>query len=151
MKLFVNAILAVVMFASAPVFAATGLVLKKDIVFSEGGNSVTLAGVGTDEHGSAKCRLISYRYGNSVPNGVIPAGTIFPIKSAESRKVFPDIDGVGAMWQIRTSVYAPLGEQGNSFDVRVSCQDAYHLFMSFPSAKEAVQLFSEYIEAVNLN
>ncbi|MFM6927403.1 MAG: hypothetical protein ACKOX6_03020, partial [Bdellovibrio sp.] len=116
-----------------------------------GEDSVTLARVGTDEHGYSKCRLISYRYGNAVPNGVIPAGTVFPIRSAESRKVFPDIDGVGAMWQIRTSVYAPLGEQGNSFDVRVSCQDAYHLFMSFPNAKEAVQMFSEYIETVNLN
>ena len=59
MKLFVTAIQAVMMFASAPVFAATGLILMKDVVFSGGENSVTLARVGTDEHGYEKCRLIS--------------------------------------------------------------------------------------------
>lgn len=151
MKNFGNAILCLVLFASMPVCAATGILLKKDVVFSGKEDYSRIATYGTSKEGFPKCWVGSFRYGASVPNNVIPAGTVFPIKNWESRKVFPDIDGVGDLWQITSSVYAPLGVHPDNFDLRVSCSDSYRLFMSFPNAREIIRLFPEYIEEVNLN
>lgn len=152
MKTFVNAVLSVMMFASMPVYAATGILVKKDVVFEANENYSNIAYYGKSKDGKfSKCWVGSYRYGNAVANNIIPAGTVFPIKDKENNKVFPDIDGFGSLWKITSSVYAPLGTRPDTFDIRVSCTDSYSLFMSFPNASEAISLFPEYVEEVELD
>lgn len=150
MKIFAHAILSAVMFASMPVFAATGILLKKDAVFANNDYFTRIAEYGTTKEGFNKCWVGIYRYGNAVPNNVVPAGTVFPIANKENKKVFADIDGVGQLWQIKSTVYAPLGTSPDSFYLTVVCSDAYHLFMSFPDADEAISSFPDYIEEVEL-
>ena len=152
MKLFVNAILSVVMFASTPVFAATGLRLKKDIVFAGKDYEAVVAGYGKSEDDYSLCWVVSYRYGSAAANGVIPAGTVFPILRKESSKVFPNIEGgTKSLWQINTTVYSSLGGSQDSVSLLVQCADAYHLFKSFPNANKAISLFPDYVEEVELN